>query len=121
MTVYDAWLSMVRGDDYSFDVYVKDDKNCPLDITGTDFYFTAKRSLFDTDAEAVILKDTTGGISIVDGPGGQVRIFIDAADTDSFVKKEVLRFDVQWEDGGGLIHTVSAGELVVELDVSRRT
>jgi hypothetical protein len=111
-----------RGDDYALDVPVVDTvTGDPLDITGTRFWFTAKRSLFDADVDAVIAKDTTTGITIIDGPGGRARIFIDAADTEALTKRSVLRYDVQWEDTDGGIHTVDSGDLVVELDVTRRT
>lgn len=111
-----------RGDDYEFDVPIIDQvTGLPVDVTGTEFWFTAKRSLYDLDVDAVISKDMTTGIAVIDGPGGRARVFIDAADTTPLYKKTVLRYDVQWRDHDGRIHTVDSGDLLVELDVTRRT
>lgn len=111
-----------RGDDYEFDIPIVDQvTGLPVDITGTEFWFTAKRRLFDADADAVISKDMATGIAIIDAPGGRARVFIDAADTVSLYKRTTLRYDVQWKDADGRIHTVDTGDLLVELDVTRRT
>lgn len=114
--------SIVRGDSYELDIpVIERETGDPLDITGTSFWFTAKRSLFDDDADAVIAKDMTDGIAIIDGPGGRARVFIEPADTDSLTKRTVLRYDVQWKDADDAVYTIDAGDLVVELDVTRRT
>lgn len=122
MTSPSSVIKMDRGDDFTFDVFVVDNvTGLPRDITGTSFWFTAKASFYDDDDDALITKDSTTGIAILDGPGGQARVFIDAADTEEFEKEMRLRFDVQWKDDNDAVKTVSKGDLVVELDVTRRT
>lgn len=114
--------SIKRGDDYELDVAVVDNvTGQPIDITGNRFWFTAKHRLFDADVDAVIAKDSVTGIAVIDGPNGRARIFIDDTDTVALTKRSVLRYDVQWEDSNGGIHTVDSGDLIVELDVTRRT
>ena len=127
MTYPSSVVTMVRGDDFQFDVFVTDNvTGDPVDITGNSLWFTAKRRYFfdDPDPETTIKKDNltpSGGIQVLDALGGQARVFIDAADTDGYTKREVFRFDVQWKDSNDFLHTLTRGDFIVELDVTRRT
>lgn len=116
-------IRMKRGDGLEFDTFVTDTSTgLPIDITGLPFWFTAKRSFYDADVDAQISKDTTGGgMVIIDGPGGQVRTLVDPADTDGLEAPTTLRWDVQWKDSNDVVHTLASGDLIVELDVTRRT
>lgn len=122
MSTSNAALRMYRGDDFQFDMFVRDPvTGSPYDVSNSSFWFTAKRRYFSGDADSVIAKDLSSGILVMDAVKGHVRVLIDAADTASFDRKEVLRYDVQWQDSDGLIHTIVSGDLLVDLDVTRRT
>ena len=49
-------LSIPYKDDYQKPIYLKDRNGAPFDAAGWKIYFTVKRSLQDTDANAVINK-----------------------------------------------------------------
>lgn len=122
MSTSNSALKMYRGDDFQFDVFVRDPlTGLPFDVSDSKFWFTAKLRYFYDDDEAVIVKDLTSGILIMDAIKGHVRVLIDSADTSSFERRTVLRYDLQWEDVEGLIHTLVSGDLFVEMDVTRRT
>lgn len=115
-------LRMVRGDDYEFDVFVTDSASGDAeDLTGTELWFTAKRTYYEADGVAPITKEIGDGITVLDAAGGQARVLIEAADTEDFTQREVLRFDVQWRDSNALLHTIQSGDLIVEMDVTQRT
>lgn len=116
-------LKMRRGDEFDFDIVVRDTvTGLPVDVTGQPFWFTAKKSLFDTDDEAQIKHDSNeGGIVLVDPTNGRVRVLIDETDTEDLDVRTVLRWDVQWRDLNDNLKTLASGDLVVELDVTRRT
>lgn len=117
-----VYLSMVRGDTFQFDVFVVDPvTGDPYDVSNSHFWFTAKKRYFDADAAALISKESGQGITVLDASAGKARIIIDPSDTDSLTRREVLRFDVQWKDDNDFIHTIVNGDLLVELDVTRKT
>jgi hypothetical protein len=114
-----------RGDDRSLTItatYPADHANAgdPYDLTGDKVvWFTAKRHLSDADEDAVILKETGEGISVL-SPTNTARVQIDAADTVGLPDQEiVLQFDVQVKDGTEVI-TIADGTLSVLPDVTRR-
>lgn len=111
---------MYRGDAASFDIVaVQSDGVTPLDITGATIWFTAKHRRSDADPGA-IQKTVGAGVVIVDGPTGQARVDLAAADTSPFTVPTTLYWDVQAKIAGK-DRTLAFGRLRVLLDVTRAT
>lgn len=117
-----AKLEMYRGDDETLDVEIVDFDGSPLNITGGEVLFTAKKSSRQTDDVAVIKKSsvTNGGISITDGPGGVAEVYILPSDTADLYAPTELTWDVAFVDVTGKRRTVASGQLVIKPDVTRR-
>jgi len=69
MTDYD--LSIIKGNSKNYRLAFTDDAGTPIDITGYTVFFTVKKNVNQTDAQAVIAKtvtdhsNPTGGVTIV--------------------------------------------------------
>lgn len=125
-------LDIHRGDDESYEFVVKRLK-VPFPLAGCFLWFTAKRSITDTDAQAQISKDSSpsGGIAITDAPAGKGVLFIDPDDTANLVVptnvaerdkssyKHTLFYDLQLKTTGNEIFTVAHGRLNVEPDITQ--
>jgi hypothetical protein len=76
----DRW-SMMRGDDPPFSFTVSDD-GTPIDLTGCELTWTAKRHYEDAqDADSTIVKTIGDGIEVVSAAAGTIIVTLDAADT----------------------------------------
>lgn len=53
--------AIIRGTAYTITFRLKDEANEPVDITGYKLFFTAKKNLADTDADAFIVIDVDPG------------------------------------------------------------
>lgn len=114
-------LSMYRGDTETFKVdIVAVDTGLPLDLSGLDLRFTAKRKVTDADLDAVIVKTSGAGIEL-GIPTGEALITVDPADTDDLAKTTTLLWDVQVTDVLGVVKTAATGRLRILADVSRTT
>lgn len=99
----------------------------PYDISdpAIKIWFTAKRSVADADADAVFKYGTATaaltGVAITDGPGGLYTVTIPKADQGSLVGTEslFLVYDVQMEETGPIVTTLSKGRFVLKQDVTR--
>lgn len=110
---------MIRGDDVTFDVEVTDDGDpVPLD-TATSIRFTAKRSLEDADADAVLALSLGDGITVDVAETHIAHLVIPAASTDQLQAPTYLVWDIEVTDEDGLIHTVAEGLLHITADVTR--
>lgn len=112
-------LQMTRGDDVEFNVVVTDQAGDPVDLTGIDLRFTAKRDSGDGDDDAIIVKTTGAGITVTDEAGGLATISIDAADTDELGVPASLTWDLQSTDEAAKVRTLAGGTLAISPDVSR--
>jgi hypothetical protein len=75
----DEWFT---GTDYSVGCSIVEDDGTEKDVTDWSLSWMVKKRASDADGAAVIVKVTDdGGIVIVSGEDGAVRIFIDAEDT----------------------------------------
>jgi hypothetical protein len=73
--------SMMRGDDTPFPWTVTDD-GTPLDITGMELTWVAKRRYDDADdADSTIVKTIGDGITVESEEDGTIIVQLDAADT----------------------------------------
>lgn len=105
-------FELVRGDDATITVSVLDDNDAPIDLTGYQIFFTAKKNLHDADADAVLSKEVNGE------EDGTVEINFTAEET-TLLKPRSYWWDVQLEKDG--VVTSSNAELFKMLpDVTRR-
>lgn len=115
-------LAATRGDNETYQLTILDAAGAAMDITSVlEIWFTAKSSLDDADADAVIAKTKTGGgITIIDGPTGRADVALLPADTAGLAARRLeLHWDCQVKAASGAITTVDSGTLVVSPDVTR--
>lgn len=102
-------LSVRRGDDDLIDFPAVKDDGSAQDISGWSFTATAKRSVYDPDAQALFQKTSgAGGVVIDDGPNGLGHIVIDAADTAGLPAPGLFYLDLVGVDTLGKAHTFDA-------------
>jgi len=116
-------LEMFRGDDESFDVRVYEvDGVTPVNLTGADLRFTAKRNVTDLDADAVVTLTTAAGtITITNAVLGQARLDVPAVQTNALTRDSILPWDLQVRDVSNKTRTLASGLLIIRRDVSRTT
>jgi hypothetical protein len=87
----------------------------PQPITGWTIWFTAKRRLTDSDAQAVIQKSTvSGGVTISNAAGGLGFVTLQPADTTALVEARLsLWADLKAKDGAGQLFTLAKGRLTI--------
>lgn len=110
-------LHIVRGDDKLIQLqFTKDD--LPIDITGWTVFFTIKQTTdkIADDSSAVLKQDITSHINPTQGI---TQILIDHVETAKYESSYI--YDIQTKDTFGKITTVVIGQILVELDITRRT
>lgn len=120
----DFLLKVTRGSDKAFRFTVYDRlTGLPADISAFQkFYFTAKRSLSDADADAVIRLTSADneGLTVV-GPGiGLVGGVVPGAATVALPARRLWLFaDAEARDGDGVVKPIMAGRVLIVSDVSQ--
>lgn len=114
----DFQFQMWRGDTEVFDAAITV-AGVPVDITGCSLKFTAKRSLSDSDADAVFQLDTPTGILITNGPGGLCQVYVASANTSGLLVPTLCYCDLQLVDTFGNVSTTATGTLFIKVDVTR--
>ena len=110
-------LTMYRGNTMVFDFAITVGGN-PVDLTDAGLWFTAKTS--PTSTAAVFQKTLGQGITVTDPASGIGLIQLAPSDTSGLASRQAqLYFDLEVELAG-TVHTVAAGRLVVEPDVTVR-
>lgn len=114
-------LTMTRGDTATFTITLTDGDGDALDLDDvTNLRFTVKRSVFDSDDDAIIAKELGDGIAVLDPDDGTARITIDPDDTEDLeVSGPSLRWDLQVEGQAGDVRTPLRGRLVIIPDTTR--
>lgn len=104
------------GDDFPYRLTITDGTN-PINITGYTFYFTVKKNLDDTDAEAVFKKTVT---TLTDPTNGIVIIDIDRTDTLNQTPGEYF-YDIKWKTGDAtpLTRTILEGKFTLTKSVTQ--
>lgn len=110
-------IETYRGDDLKLVVSFAQEDGTVYDLTGATLFLTIKKSISDTDAEA-IYRDTI--TSFDDPTSGSQDIVIPNTTTDNFVITSYV-YDIQLKESDGSIKTVIKGKILVDLDVTRRT
>jgi len=113
----DFTFEMWRGDTEAFDAAITV-SNVPADITGCSLRFTAKRSLQDSDANAVFQVVTPTEIVITNGPGGLCTINVASTDTNTETQAIRCYCDLQLVDTFGNVSTTATGTLLIKMDVT---
>jgi hypothetical protein len=112
-----ADLAMTRGTTALVTLTLVDGAGAALDLTGTTLRFTAKRSLRDAQADAVIAKVTGAGITHrTPQSGGIADVAIAPADTSGLAPHPIaLAYDVELVSGAD-VYSTETGTLTVSPD-----
>lgn len=110
-------LKIIRRDDATLNVTFKNKTtNVPIDITGSKVYFTVKRRYLDTDAHALVVKETT---SHSDPTNGKTSIVLNQVDTDQ--AEGSYYYDFQIKDAANRITSTLRGVFTIVNDITIRT
>jgi hypothetical protein len=128
--VTDSNVVQQRGDSWSLDFTGLGDISNYQNI-----WFTAKKSLSDTDEESLIQIDYVtgllyvngaapdsagnGAISVVSESEGSIRVTVNAVETAKLPEVDRRYFDIQWKDNNGTIRTLGEGTFSVDLDITQ--
>ena len=113
-------MELYRGDNKSFTLSFTDAVGDPIDITGWKIYFTMKKSLTQSDAEADLKEDTE---EHDDPENGLTSIHLSNGQTDTLGSSELPTdyfYDIQVKKTDGSVLTVISGIIKVLADVTRR-
>lgn len=112
----DVAFSIKRGDTFSANIAIKDSEGNAVNLTGKTIFFTAKKWIEDTDAQAVINEEV---VDIVSPADGTVTINLTAEQT-ALIKPGVYWWDIQTVDGSSVLSTTKQ-RMRVTPDVTIRT
>jgi hypothetical protein len=111
-------LSAQRADTIRLRLTITRD-GAPVNLTGTDIWFTAKRLKNAPDADAVFQKSTlSSSIEITNAIAGEAVVTIDPSDTSFLEDEPRLYCDVQLKEVD-IITTVATGRLTILYDITR--
>lgn len=116
MEIEHTTLTLKRGDTFVRTLYFEDENGNALDITGWTIYFTVKKSIDDSDDDAIIKKDIT---SHTDPENGKSEL--ELTPTETAQSPGTYCFDIQIKDTQGKILTILEGEIIFTKDVTQRT
>lgn len=118
-------IEVMRGDGDVYTLTITQG-GAALSIVGAELWYTAKRSIKDTDADAVIRKGNTApltGITVTNAVGGIAELAFVATDTEGLslagIKELSFYHDAQIQFPGGQPHTLFFGTLTISLDITR--
>lgn len=109
----DETLSIIRGDDESIAITIKDENGASLLKAGNVLFLTIKKSISDSDENATFTDDVTLGSNTDE-------YVYDLSNTETELPIGKYIADVQWKDNNGKIKTIYRGNFEVEFDVTRR-
>ena len=107
-------LNIVRGDTEDITVTMKDNDGNALDLTGATVWFTAKRHLNDSDAQAIIQKQVTSHTNAV---AGETVISLTSGDT---AKSGIYYYDIQVDFPGGAKRSTKVAKMEITEDVTKQ-
>jgi len=108
-------IKRVKGDTYSLDITITNTSDEPIDLTGCTVFFTVKRNIQDTDAQALINKTIT---SFISPTTGDASITLLASDVD-YVGE--FYYDVKIKSVAGVITSVITDKFILLDHVTIRT
>lgn len=101
-------IVVTRGDARELPLEFYDDDESDLDVTTWSFFYTAKESNSDTDADAVVTKDP---LDLVVYDTNKVKLMLSETDTD--INPQDYIHDLQVINSAGTL-TIGKGKLVIE-------
>lgn len=115
-------LTMVRGDTQLFTVTCTQN-GVPVNLTGYRIWMTAKYNLSDLDSAALFQASTAAGSIALTSPAlGIATVTLTPAMTNSISSSgATLVYDIQIEDPGNNVTTVTTGALTITPDVTQTT
>lgn len=109
-------IDIIRGDDKTIIMTFKNSSGVVIDISGYTVYFTVKREITDTDAQAVIQKIILpAGHS--DPENGRTSVDLTHDDTD--LPEGVYWYDFQIKSPTGLISSTPRERLSISQDITQ--
>lgn len=109
-------MNIIRRNDYTINVTCKNSDDTAINITGYSVFFTVKRNVNDTDAEALISKKVT---SHTNPTAGLTAVVLTNTDTD--IDEGDYVYDFQLVNGSGLVSSSQRDIFTVQQDVTIRT
>jgi hypothetical protein len=93
-------------------VYETEAQDTPKDISGASVRFGL--ALYE-GAEPLVEKQVGDGVTIINGPNGELQVTIDPDDTSGLGRPDgkEYHFEIEVEDAQGDVHTVTAGEWTI--------
>ena len=88
----------------------------PVNISGSTIYFTAKHSLQDSDADAIISADIT---TFPNAASGSAVYTLTPSDTALLVDSQYF-YDFKWSPNSGSMTTILYGKLNSSISVTQR-
>ena len=88
----------------------------PVDISGYDVRMQVRRSVSSSDV--LLAADTGNGRFQVDGPNGKFTLVLSAADTSAITWTTGV-YDIELEDGDGVVTRLLMGTVTVSKGVTR--
>ena len=108
-------IKRVKGDTFNLDIQILNDSGDVIDLTGATVFFTVKRNLQDTDAQALISKTITSHSS---PSTGETSITFTSTDVD-YVGE--FYYDVKIKDVSNKITSVFKDKFILVEHVTIRT
>ncbi|WP_130470654.1 hypothetical protein [Candidatus Magnetaquicoccus inordinatus] len=121
MTTQNANFSIVRGDTIKRKIFVRDDDGVAINLVNRSILFTAKKSIIDSDDNAVLKKTFTfeeGDTEALVGLG-----YLRFTSEETEIPPSVYYYDIQLVDNSAdvpTIETILFGKFIVAHDVTRR-
>jgi len=97
-----------QGDDLVIEVTIKDEDGDRVDVSGASFRYGVAEKLGE---DPIFEKTTSDGISIVDGPSGEIEIEIDSSDTETL--QGFYRHELELVNSSGEVSTVVIGNIEI--------
>jgi hypothetical protein len=111
-------LTKYRGDTDVWPVACKQGDGSVLNVSSGTLWFTIKSSTRLADAQAVAQKTIGDGITVNDGPTGEITVTLSPADTSGVYAPSVLKWGLQYVTTGDQVFTLATGDLQVDPDVT---
>lgn len=108
-------VQIIRGDDVTLHITFTDQDNDPVDITGSEVFFTVKNKLADVDDDALIATSTT---SHTTPDSGITSIVLTNTDTD--INPGTYVYDLQLIDETDSVSSIIYGKFQIVDDVTKR-
>jgi len=108
-------IKRIKGDTYPIDIQILDSDDVAINLTGSTVFFTVKRNIEDTDAQALISKSVTSHSSPTTGETS-IPILASEADIDGN-----FFYDIKIKSATSVITSVYKDEIIFSSHVTIRT